>query len=122
MSKFTRGKSIWPAPVYEGRFADGTVQRMSFYSLANKPLDFGRGRRGVCLRESGISAVDIICGQVEIGDETFADPYFSNVQPLIRAKRAAAIPSVERMILAIEKLGWDEIEAIQVALDARLAA
>ncbi len=131
MPKFTRGKSIWPAPVYEGRFADGTVQRMSFYSLAGKPIDFDRGRHGVCLRglEPGnnpsrpqMIATDIVCGHVEIGDETFADPYFSNVQPMVRARRAVSSPSIKRIVSAIGNLGWDEIEAIQAALDARLAA
>ena len=48
-----KGKSIWPPPVYEGRFADGTVQRMSFSSLVGKPINFAMGRRGVCLRGFG---------------------------------------------------------------------
>lgn len=38
-------KSIWPAPVYVGRFADGETVRLSFHSRAGKPLDFNRGRR-----------------------------------------------------------------------------
>lgn len=41
-------KSIWPAPVYVGRFADGETVRMSFASRQGKALDFDRGRSIVC--------------------------------------------------------------------------
>jgi hypothetical protein len=41
-------KGIWPAPIYVARFADGTEQRASFFSAANKPIDFAVGRRMAC--------------------------------------------------------------------------
>ena len=47
---FTLGevrKGMWPGPVYEGRFADGSIGRMSFWSKGGKPLDFDRGRHVV---------------------------------------------------------------------------
>ena len=41
-------KGIWPPPVYEAHFNDGTVERLSFWSQEGKPIDFahGRARRG----------------------------------------------------------------------------
>lgn len=41
-------KGIWPAPIYVARFADGSEQRASFFSAANKPIDFAAGRRMAC--------------------------------------------------------------------------
>jgi len=41
-----KGKAgIYPCPVYEAHFADGTVGRCSFYSPVGKPIDFEHGRR-----------------------------------------------------------------------------
>lgn len=42
-----KSKALYPIPVYEAHFADGTVRRMSFYQEAGKPWDFERGAQ-VC--------------------------------------------------------------------------
>lgn len=44
----TKYKGIWPAPIYVARFADGSEQRASFFSVANKPIDFAAGRGMAC--------------------------------------------------------------------------
>ena len=36
-------KCVYPYPVYEAHFADGTVARMSFWTPINKPFDFTLG-------------------------------------------------------------------------------
>ena len=41
----SRGKCRRPAPVAIARFADGRRVRMAFWSQANKPIDYARGRR-----------------------------------------------------------------------------
>ena len=38
------GKCVYPYPVYEGHFADGSVVRMSFWTPINKPIDFTIGQ------------------------------------------------------------------------------
>ena len=38
-------KGIYPAPVYEAHFADGSIGRCSFWSPVGKPIDFEHGRR-----------------------------------------------------------------------------
>ena len=38
------GKCVYPYPVYEGHFADGSVVRMSFWTPINKPFDFTIGQ------------------------------------------------------------------------------
>lgn len=40
-----RRKALYPWPVYQAEFHDGTVGRMTFYQEAGKPWDFARGRR-----------------------------------------------------------------------------
>ena len=37
-------KCVYPYPVYEGHFADGSVVRMSFWTPINKPIDFTIGQ------------------------------------------------------------------------------
>ncbi len=65
-------KAMLPAPVYEGRFADGTTRRLSFYSAIGKPLDVARGRRVAALIGG-----DLVGGQVHAGGQAVADPYFA---------------------------------------------
>lgn len=43
LAKLRRG--VYPQPVYEAHFSDGTTQRMSFFSEKGKPIDTERGRR-----------------------------------------------------------------------------
>jgi len=38
---------IYPAPIYEAHFADGTIGRCSFWSAAGKPINFAYGKRAV---------------------------------------------------------------------------
>ena len=38
-------KYLYPFPVFEGHFDDGSVLRMSFYSPAGKPVDHAAGAR-----------------------------------------------------------------------------
>lgn len=58
------GKGMYPPPVYEATFKDGSTARMSFYSEQGKPIDFGDGRRllatvyGRPRDESGFVTVD----------------------------------------------------------------
>lgn len=38
-------QSLYPFPVYVATLADGSIKRMSFWTLQGKPMDFARGRR-----------------------------------------------------------------------------
>lgn len=49
----TRG--MYPAPVYEAHFADGSVRRMSFFQIPGKPWDFERGARLCAACGRGVS-------------------------------------------------------------------
>ena len=50
-------KALHPYPVYECRFQDRTVVRMSFWTRTGKPFDFASGRR-CCELHRGMTAVD----------------------------------------------------------------
>ena len=78
-------KCLYPYPVYEARFTDGTVVRMSFWTKAGTPFDFASGRRS-CELHKGMAA---IAGFVEHDDPgkpwvRVADPYFTGeaVEPV----------------------------------------
>lgn len=43
LAKLRRG--VYPQPVYEAQFNDGTAARLTFWSEKGKPLDADRGRR-----------------------------------------------------------------------------
>ena len=43
-SSWMAGHTLYPYPVYEARFVDGTVARLSFWQETNKPWDFARPR------------------------------------------------------------------------------
>ena len=55
-------KGLWPGPVYEAHFTDGTTGRMSFWSKAGKPFDFDRGRRVLAMCNADKT---IVAGYVE---------------------------------------------------------
>ena len=89
-------KGMWPGPVYEGHFDDGTVDRMSFWSKAGRPFDFGRGRRvvGLCTPNRGKK---MVAGYVErdVPGEPWTrvpDPFFTNgaVEHEAQRKRVTA--------------------------------
>lgn len=71
-------KALYPYPIYQGIFPDGTVARMSFWTRAGKPFDFAAGRRA-CEAHRGMPAT---MGYVEHDDPEqpwirIADPYFT---------------------------------------------
>lgn len=82
-----RNKSVWPPPVYEGTFADGSVLRMSFHQARGKQIDFARGRRLVALvgqTESGSRV--IVSGVVHLGSEQLIDPMTDTPAKVKRVK------------------------------------
>ena len=71
-------KALHPYPVYECRFQDRTVVRMSFWTRTGKPIDFASGRR-CCELHRGMAAID---GFVEHDDPgkpwiRVRDPHFT---------------------------------------------
>lgn len=142
MSNPTRAKrSLWPCPVYVARFSDGTECRMSFWSDAKKPLDFDRGRRGCCQaigNERGRAvgtipgtryaacyqhyapATDIEYGEVEYGGEVMVDPFFAAPAPVVPLRPKA--DPLAALLAKVGKLDWAQLEALQAAIDARVAA
>lgn len=136
MPKVARGKSIWPAPVYVARFRGGEVCRMSFYSLAGKPLDFDRGRRiccGVIGNERGMTnwprgvglppmfspATDIEHGEVDWDGEVFIDPFFT-AKPVAVAKPKA--DPVAKLTAQLGKLSAEQLAILSIEVDRRLMA
>ena len=72
------GKCVYPYPVYEGHFADGSVVRMSFWTPINKPIDFTIGQIHCELYK----LAPVIDGFVERTDpdspyDRIRDPHFS---------------------------------------------
>lgn len=113
--------SVWPPPVYEGTFADGSVLRMSFHQKAGKPIDFARGRRllaasGRTLRvpikgtkfnprgqQFELKQYDpapLISGVVCIGDETHIDPMTDAPAP--KVKKPSMADAVKRALRSLE--------------------
>ena len=71
-------KCVYPYPVYEGHFADGSVVRMSFWTPINKPIDFTIGQIHCELHK----LAPVIDGFVERTDldspyDRIRDPHFS---------------------------------------------
>lgn len=94
-------KALWPNPVYEAHFSDGTVQRMSFYQTRGKPWDYGRGRR-LCQSAHDLrhqNGACIVAGYVE-WDETngpwhrINDPMQEQEVPVKRKNYKAALQSL----------------------------
>ena len=89
------GKGMWPGPVYEAHFANGTIRRMSFWSQDGKPYDFARGRK-VCGLASGLPLHEpwsaIVAGYVERNGERVEDPSFNGLvnKPSLPQKRRKA--------------------------------
>jgi hypothetical protein len=108
----------WPPPVYVAQFADGSTHRHSFYSVAGKPYDFARAEAGArwLWRENWPigtqSRTDLIGGYVEHDGQRFEKT----------AMVASKVNPVAALINKIGKMDWQEIEAIQAAIDQRLAA
>ena len=104
-------KGMWPGPVYEGHFADGTIGRMSFWSKARKPLDFDRGRCVVTKCHLWCDKV-LVDGWVEPPDAArIQDPFFNGgittatpikAQPRFNAKAARA--AIADLTAALEAL------------------
>ncbi len=107
-------KCTYPYPVYESRFPDGSVVRMSFWTKAGKPFDFASGRRS-CELHKGMTAIAGFVEHDDLGKPwvRVADPYFSGevVEP-VRAKPKA---TRKEIIKELARLA-DYAEHLQVAL------
>ena len=100
-------KALYPYPVYQAEFSEGSVLRMSFWTKAGKPFDFASGRRS-CELHKGMTAS---AGFVEHDDPSkpwvrVADPHFTGeagetVKPRINGVKLkkAALAVVERSII-----------------------
>lgn len=66
---------------------------------------------------------DIVAGHVEHDGQIRPDPFFApeRLEVIAGGKRKPVAPAA-RVLGAIDKLSWAEIEALQSAIDARLAA
>ncbi len=76
-------KCVYPHPVYEAHFSDGTVARMSFWSQADKPWDFHRGWRVLATAYRK----PIVAGYVEHDDP--AKPWVRIPDPLFTGEAMA---------------------------------
>ena len=128
-----RGHAMYPAPVYVATLDDGTVQRMSFWSERNRPIDFARGRALCAL--VGTSRVGgrrwqtpaiameplrkVVAGHVEHGGQWILDPLFApEIATVVPTrKRVSAREALRRLIDAWETgAGWDD--ALEAARQA----
>lgn len=76
---------IWPPPVYEAHYQDGSTLRMSFWTQAGKPVDATRGR-ALCSHHR--QPVD---GYVIQGDKRMRDLHFEPAaQEAPKPKRRSA--------------------------------
>ena len=75
MSHVQLSKCVYPYPVYEAHFQDGSSRRMSFWTKDGQALDFGRGRK---LCQNG---VEMTHGLVIHGDGEIPDPHFTGEVP-----------------------------------------
>lgn len=64
---------------------------------------------------------DLIAGHVEHDGATIPDPHFDPLRVIEGGKRKAAAP-LDQVLAAVGKLSWAELEALQHAIDSRLAA
>lgn len=114
-------KALYPYPVYEAHFADNTVLRMSFWTKAGQPFDFGTGRAH-CEIAMLAPAVD---GFIEHDDPSkpwlrVRDPHFSGeavevAKPRINGTklRKAAFAVVERAIINGDDMPTIPAKALQ---------
>lgn len=137
----TKYKGIWPAPIYVARFADGTEQRASFFSVANKPIDFAAGRGMAChyarpweaieYEERGRHVVptpasikasleryysmppraDIVAGHVELDGARIDDPHFAPAPSVVALPKRRKDP-IDSVLAALDKVSLSELETI----------
>ena len=105
--KINGSKCVYPYPVYEAHFADGTVERMSFWTKAGQPFDFVTGRAH-CEIATLAPAVDGFIEHDVPGQPWLRvrDPHFSGepvevVKPRINGAKLkkAALAVVEQTII-----------------------
>ena len=71
-------KYLYPFPVFEGHFDDGSVLRMSFYSPAGKPVDSDRGAHVVTETQTSVGY-----GQFVRIDGRWRQPALRNERKLV---------------------------------------
>ncbi len=101
--KYTKGKGMFPRPVYVAHFADGTQRRFSFWSREGKPIDFAAGYN-VALAIGRSAPVD---GYIDDKGTAIRDPYFQPVQVAKPKKESAAA----RLAAICRALNEGEIDA-----------
>ena len=78
-------KCVYPHPVYEAHFSDGTVARMSFWSAAGKPWDFNRGWRVLATAYRK----QIVAGYVEQNPDDLREPWVRIADPFFTGEAIA---------------------------------
>ncbi len=88
-----RRKALYPWPVYQAEFQDGTIGRMTFYQEAGKPWDFQRGRR-LCQQYWGKPVVAGVVEQNFSGHVELSQPWQRIDDPMtaepVKRKRVTA--------------------------------
>lgn len=103
-SDFKSGAGLTPYPVYVAQFADGTEQRVSFYTRAGKPIDFAAGYNAAMLLGRAVPTG----GHVESAGQRCADPHFT--QEIVAMKPRKESPAA-RLAAICKALNEGEIEA-----------
>lgn len=85
-------KGMWPGPVYEAHFGDGTIGRMSFWSRDGRPFDFNRGRL-VCSKVTTAHGKTITDGFVEHNGDRLRDPMFTDGEAGVNGSSLPASPA-----------------------------
>ena len=106
-------KGMWPGPVYEAHFGDGTIGRMSFWSKEGKPFDFSRGRL-VCSKVTTARGKAIVDGFVEHNGDRLRDPMFTDGAAGVNGSSLPAFP------VPAKRRNGKELEAALQALVDKL--
>lgn len=91
-------KGLYPWPVFEAHFTDGTVTRMSFWSDASKPLDVDMGKRA-SIKLTATRGKTYSHGFVEVGGKRAAENEAHMIHN-VKTKSPAKVPANLVTILA----------------------
>ena len=92
-------KGIFPAPIYQAHFTDGTHIRMSFWSHKDKPMDVDRGMR-LCMVTKHAKNRRFSHGLIDIGDELRPVESFPQITPRKPPIRAARVREIVKAMTA----------------------
>ncbi len=109
--KYSKGKGVFPRPIYVALFSDGSERRVSFWSRQGKSIDFAAGYNVAMLLGRAIP----VSGHVEHDGQVMLDPHFT---PQTVVTKVAKDSPAKKLAAIVRALNEGEIEAALIMAKA----